>query len=73
MSGFALSFVIPLYQSAGTIGDVVRAIEMLKIEAPHEIVLVNDGSRDRTGEVCRELVRQAKVPITLVEHARNFG
>jgi undecaprenyl-phosphate 4-deoxy-4-formamido-L-arabinose transferase len=38
-------------------------------------VLVNDGSTDRTGEVCRELVRKAKpgVPITLIEHARNFG
>ena len=39
----------------------------------HEIVLVNDGSVDRTSEVCRALVRAARVPITLVEHARNYG
>lgn len=69
----ALSFIIPLYHSAETIGGVVRDIEALSIDGGHEIVLVNDGSTDRTGEVCRELVRQAKVPITLVEHARNFG
>ena len=69
----ALSFVIPLYRSAETIGAVVRAIEELKIEGGHEIVLVNDGSPDGTAAVCRELVKAARVPITYVEHARNYG
>jgi glycosyltransferase involved in cell wall biosynthesis len=69
----ALSFVIPLYRSADTIGAVVHAIESLKVEGGHEIILVNDGSGDATGTVCRALVRDAKVPITLVEHARNHG
>jgi undecaprenyl-phosphate 4-deoxy-4-formamido-L-arabinose transferase len=35
--------------------------------------LVNDGSRDTTAAVCRELVSEARVPIVYVEHARNFG
>ena len=69
----SLSFVIPLYHSAETIAGVVREIEALIVEGGHEVVLVNDGSTDRTSEVCRDLVRRAKVPITLVEHARNFG
>ncbi len=69
----ALSFVIPLYNSAATIAALVRDIENLTIEGGHEIVLVNDGSADNTTEVCRELVRSARVPITFVEHARNFG
>lgn len=69
----ALSFVIPLYHSAETIGPLVRRIAALEIEGGHEIVLVNDGSRDRTGEICRELVRETRVPVTYVEHARNFG
>jgi glycosyltransferase involved in cell wall biosynthesis len=73
MPGPALSFVIPLYQSAETIAGVVREIEALTIPGGHEIVLVNDGSGDATGEVCRGLVKSAKVPIILVEHARNFG
>jgi undecaprenyl-phosphate 4-deoxy-4-formamido-L-arabinose transferase len=73
MSQPALSFVIPLYRSAETIGAVVRAIEELQIEGGHEIVLVNDGSPDGTADVCRELVKNARVPITYVEHARNFG
>ena len=69
----ALSFVIPLYRSAETIAPLVREIESLPIAGGHEIVLVNDGSRDATGEVCRGLIRQARVPITLIEHARNYG
>ncbi len=73
MSAIALSFVIPLYKSAETIAAVVRDIESLEIEGGHEIVLVNDGSADRTSEVVREVMRDARVPITLIEHARNFG
>jgi len=73
MAGPALSFVIPLYHSAETIGGVVREIEALAIEGGHEIILVHDGSGEATSAVCRELVKQAKVPITLVEHARNYG
>ncbi len=69
----ALSFVIPLYRSAATIGAVVKTIEGLTVEGGHEIVLVNDGSPDNTAEVCRALVKSAKVPITYVEHARNYG
>ncbi|HEY8838791.1 MAG TPA: glycosyltransferase [Dehalococcoidia bacterium] len=73
MSGPALSFVIPLYNSADTIGPLVQAIEALVVEGGHEIVLVNDGSRDATDEVCRARVRDARVPIIYVSHARNYG
>jgi undecaprenyl-phosphate 4-deoxy-4-formamido-L-arabinose transferase len=73
MSSPALSFVIPLYESAHTIGTLVHDIEALEIEGGHEIVLVNDGSRDATGSICRALVREATVPITVIEHARNYG
>lgn len=69
----ALSFVIPLYNSAGSIGGLARQIDSLEIEGGHELVLVNDGSRDSTETVCRELMRNARVPVTLVVHARNFG
>ena len=73
MSAPALSFVIPLYHSAETIGSVVHEIEGLTIEGGHEIILVHDGSGEATSTVCRALVREAKIPITLVEHARNYG
>jgi undecaprenyl-phosphate 4-deoxy-4-formamido-L-arabinose transferase len=69
----ALSFVIPLYYSAETITALVKEIEELDIEGGHELVLVNDGSRDATAGICRELLRDARIPITFVNHARNFG
>ena len=69
----ALSFIVPMYNAAPTIAALVHDIEQLTVEGGHEIVLVNDGGSDNTIEVCRELVRAARVPITVVEHARNFG
>ena len=69
----ALSFVIPLYHSAQTIGPLLAEIAALSVEGGHEVVLVNDGSRDATTEVCREFARTARIPVTLVCHARNFG
>lgn len=69
----ALSFVIPLYKSAETIAAVVHDIESLSIEGGHEIILVNDGSADATSTVVRDLLRQARIPMTFIEHARNFG
>ena len=69
----ALSFVIPLYYSADTITSLVKQIEALEIEGGHELVLVNDGSRDATAGICRELLRDARIPMIFVNHARNYG
>jgi len=69
----ALSFVIPLYHSAETIQPLVKEIESLSIAGGHELILVNDGSRDATAGICRELLRDARIPLTFVNHARNYG
>jgi glycosyltransferase involved in cell wall biosynthesis len=69
----ALSFVIPLYYSADTLVPLVKEIEGLTIEGGHELVLVNDGSRDATAGLCRELLRDARIPMIFVNHARNYG
>jgi glycosyltransferase involved in cell wall biosynthesis len=69
----ALTFVIPMYNAADTIAALVHEIEALTIEGGHEVVLVNDGSADRTADIARDLVRAARIPITFVDHSRNFG
>jgi glycosyltransferase involved in cell wall biosynthesis len=69
----ALSFVIPMYNAASTIAQVVRDIEQLDVPGGHEIVLIDDCGGDNTVEVCRRLLTTARVPITVVAHARNFG
>jgi glycosyltransferase involved in cell wall biosynthesis len=70
---FALSIVIPVYNGANSIGELVGALEELSIEGGHEIVLVEDGSLDNSAEICAALVEKARVPITLVSLARNYG
>jgi glycosyltransferase involved in cell wall biosynthesis len=71
--GCALSIVIPVYNGSRTIPELIAALEALPIEGGHEIILVNDGSADSSFEVCIGLIAKARVPITLVNLARNYG
>ena len=73
MTSFALSIVIPVYNGAQSIGALVDALAGLDVPGGHEIVLVNDNSPDDSLKVCRELIRRTRVPVTLVDLARNFG
>jgi len=68
-----LSIVIPVFNGASSIGELIGAIEKLSIAGGHEIVLVNDGSADNSLQVCRAHIDKALVPITLVNLARNYG
>jgi undecaprenyl-phosphate 4-deoxy-4-formamido-L-arabinose transferase len=68
-----LSIVVPVYRGARSVGPLVDALSDLRVDGGLEIVLVNDGSPDDSAEVCRELQRTAVVPITYIEHTRNFG
>jgi len=71
--GIGLSIVIPVYRGAATIGRLVDALSTLHPAGGLEIVLVNDGSPDNSAEICQDLVRHATIPLTYIEHARNFG
>ena len=68
-----LSIVVPVYRGAATVGRLVEVLSALKPEGGLEVILVNDGSPDESDRVCREALRTATVPVTYVEHARNFG
>jgi glycosyltransferase involved in cell wall biosynthesis len=70
---YALSIVIPVYNGADSIGELVDALEALDVPGGHELILVNDASPDSSLLECRRLQARAKVPFTLVDLARNFG
>ena len=70
---FGLTIIVPVYRGATTIGRLVEAVSQLKPAGGLEIILVNDGSPDDSGDVCRRLAETATVPLTYIEHARNFG
>ncbi len=63
-----LSIIIPAYNEEQTIEDAVRAVRAVPLDFEKEIIVVDDGSRDRT----RELL--AAMPgIVVVLHKRNRG
>jgi glycosyltransferase involved in cell wall biosynthesis len=69
----ALSIVIPVYNGARSIGELVAALAGLAVPGGHEIVLVNDCSPDDSLALCRELLASTRVPMTLVNLSRNYG
>ena len=72
-AGIGLSIVVPVYRGAATIGRLVDELSALRPAGGLEVVLVNDGSPDESGAVCQALVQRATVPLTCIEHARNYG
>jgi glycosyltransferase involved in cell wall biosynthesis len=69
----AVSVVVPVYDAEATIGELVARIEAALAPAARlEIVLVNDGSRDRSAAVIADLAATDPrvVPIDLM---RNYG
>lgn len=69
-----ISVVVPVYNSEGSLPLLVQRLgEVLPaLASEHEIILVNDGSRDRSWEIIGELAaRDANV--RGIDLLRNFG
>ena len=68
ISELSVSVLIPAYNEEGALADTVDLISRERVHFKEmEIVVINDGSRDRTGEIARTL------PVTLIEHPVNRG
>jgi glycosyltransferase involved in cell wall biosynthesis len=65
-----LSVVVPVYNEAGTLGEVVN--KLLSVPCLLEIIIVDDCSTDGTGELARRLVEKHS-RVRLVQHERNAG
>lgn len=69
-----LSLFFPAYNEEGNLGNTVeKAIPVLRqIAKKYELIIVNDGSKDRTGEVASSLAQ--KYPfIKIITHSPNKG
>lgn len=70
---YQVSVVIPVFNGASSIAQVVARIRSVFNDRTHEIVLVDDGSSDESAQVCRELALGNAAHIRFVELSRNFG
>ena len=68
-----VSFVIPVYNGGKTIALVVDEIHRHYGASVIEVILVNDGSRDESENVCTQLVSDRPATVILVNLSRNFG
>ncbi|HIE47658.1 TPA: glycosyltransferase family 2 protein [Candidatus Bipolaricaulota bacterium] len=70
----SLSIVLPAHNEEANVESAVEEVSTVaqQLGMDYEIILVNDGSTDRTGEIGRELER--RIPnFRLVEHYPNRG
>jgi glycosyltransferase involved in cell wall biosynthesis len=69
------SVVIPCFNEAARIGESLRlAIDYLTAHAPQsELIVVNDGSTDRTAAIASERLKDAGVETRLLENFPNRG
>ncbi|MBI5141272.1 MAG: glycosyltransferase family 2 protein [Nitrospirae bacterium] len=69
-----ISILIPVYNAEQTIAPLCRSlIALYSAKYDLEIVLVNDGSRDRSDGICRELSATSPETITYLRLSKNFG
>ncbi|SDQ40444.1 Glycosyltransferase involved in cell wall bisynthesis [Carnobacterium viridans] len=71
-----LSLVIPCYNEEQTIPlffDAVEKIQSLLENTTIEYIFVNDGSKDHTLTILREMVQQHPTTIRYLSFSRNFG
>jgi glycosyltransferase involved in cell wall biosynthesis len=71
----ALSIVLPAYNEEGNIERAVReaAAAAAGLVTDYEIVVVNDGSRDRTGEVLAGLASGYGPRLVIIDLEANLG
>lgn len=69
-----ISVVVPLYNEEEVIGESYRRLTAVlgAMEEDYELILVNDGSRDNTFALAKQL-QLADPHVVLVDFARNFG
>ena len=69
------SVVVPVYNSEHTLGELYTRLEKVfreTLKEDFELILVDDGSKDRSYEIMKEL-REKDHRVRIIQMARNFG
>ncbi len=67
--------LLPAYNEEEPLPKLIPKIHETfeKRDTPYRLVIVNDGSTDRTAEILEEYGNQQQYPLTVVEHVINRG
>ena len=66
-----ISIVVPVYNEARTVAEVIERLLAIDLPAPREILVVNDGSTDGTREVLDRI--PARPELRIIHAERNGG
>lgn len=69
-----IKVILPAYNEEGAIGKIIEDVHGKFLSAGYknlEIIIVNDGSSDRTEKISKELSQ--KHPVTVLSHEKNRG
>lgn len=74
MGKIMYSIVVPLYNEEEVINESYKRIKevMEQTQEPYEIIFINDGSRDKTEVLAKEICNHDST-IKLINFSRNFG
>ena len=67
-----ITIIIPVYNEAENISNIVNEIAKIKIVHDYEILFVNDGSTDATETILNEISEQYKY-VFHISFVKNFG
>lgn len=71
-----ISIVVPCYNEEESMPlfyeEIVKVAKKMQKKAEFEIIFINDGSKDRTLEIARELSEKDKM-VRYISFSRNFG
>jgi glycosyltransferase involved in cell wall biosynthesis len=65
-----ISIVVPVYNEARTVAEVIQRLVAIDLPAPREILVVNDGSTDGTRDVLDQITER---PDLRIIHAEKNG
>ena len=70
-----VSVVIPVYNEEASLPELLRRTDAAcrQLQRPYEIVLIDDGSRDRSAELLLEAAQRPDSPVVAVILNRNYG
>ena len=67
---YKLSIIMPVYNERNTVAEAIRRSRSVAIPLEREIVVVNDGSNDGTGQILTQLQDST---VRVIEHPANRG